>query len=79
MPHRHAMMIYPIENIQVTEAIRALIPAVFGMYHEGPGSLSPKLFWLYKGELIDLEYSLSDAGFDFKPPEKFIEILNQLK
>jgi len=79
MPHRHAMMIYPIENLQVTEAITAMIPAIFGMYHEGPGSLSPKLFWLYEGELIDLEYNLSETTLDFKPPKKFIEVLNQLQ
>ncbi len=79
MPHRHAVIIYPIENIEVIKAINALIPTVNGMYKEGPGSLSESLFWYRDGQFEDLPYKIEDGKLQFYPPENFVTMLNTLR
>jgi hypothetical protein len=79
IPHRHAVLIYPIENLEVVKAINTMIPITKGMYGEGPGSISSHLYW-YNGEkLINLPYDLSDKTLKFTPPESFLNMLNTLK
>jgi hypothetical protein len=78
IPHRHAVIIYPIENIGVVNAINALIPIVNGMYHEGPGSISGYLYWYKDGLFENLPYKIEDNKLQFYPPESFVEILNKL-
>lgn len=78
LPHRHAALIYPIHDLNVIQAINGLIPTIHGMYREGPGSLSPCLFWYHNGDLIELPYTISDDSLTFSPPVAFVEMLNQL-
>ena len=79
IPHRHAVLIYPIENLEVAKAINTMIPITKGMYSDGPGSISSHLFWYNGGELIDLPYEISDKKLKFTPPESFLTMLNTLK
>lgn len=78
LPHRHAIIIYSIEDFGVIDAINALIPTIKGMYEEGPGSLSEKLFWYNGGEFKDLPYKIDDDKIQFYPPEDFVNLLNDL-
>lgn len=78
IPHRHAVIIYPIENIEVVNAINSLIPIINGMYHEGPGSISGYLYWYKDGLFENLPYKIEDSKLQFYPPENFVEILNKL-
>jgi hypothetical protein len=79
IPHRHAVIIYSIENIQVVNAINDLITAIIGMNEEGPGSISSNIFWYKDGHYEDLPYEMSDNKIQFYPPEKFVEMLNTLQ
>lgn len=78
VPHRHAALIYPIENIEVIKAVNDLIPVVYGMNYEGPGSVSNRLYLLQNGELIDLPYEMTDEKLSFSPPAPFVQLLNLL-
>jgi len=79
MPHRHAVIIYPIKTLEVVDAINSLIPIVDGMNQEGPGSLTNQLYY-YKNEIfLNLPYKLSDGKVEFTPPDEFIEVLNNLQ
>ena len=78
IPHRHSVIIYPIENIEVVKAINQLIPTVYGMNAEGPGSVSNNLFWYKDGHIENLPYKIEDKKLQFFPPENFIELLNTL-
>jgi hypothetical protein len=78
IPHRHAVIIYPIENIETVNAINSLIPIINGMYHEGPGSISDYLYWYKDGSFENLPYKIEDNKLQFYPPENFVEILNKL-
>lgn len=77
-PHRHAVIIYPIEDLEVVTAINQLIPTIKGMNTEGPGSLSPNLYWFYDEKIVSLPYELENEQLKFTPPESFVSILNSL-
>jgi hypothetical protein len=79
IPHRHAVLIYPIENIRVVEVITGFIQTVSGMYEEGPGSVSNNVFWYKDGLFTNLPYKVEDNKIQFYPPEEFVEILNTLQ
>ncbi len=79
MPHRHVVIIYPIKTLEVVEAINILIPMVYGMNQEGPGSLTNQLYFYKNEEFTNLPYEIIDDKLQFYPPEKFVEVLNSLK
>lgn len=79
IPHRHAVLIYPINSLEVVPAINGMIPTIYGMHKEGPGSISNKLFW-YKDSVFENQpYTLENDTLNFSPTEKFVEYLNTLK
>jgi hypothetical protein len=79
LPHRHSAIIYPIENLEVVKAINGIIPIIFGMNQEGPGSLSNNLFW-YKDKIFtQLPYKIEEGKLQFFPSGNFLELLNELK
>jgi len=78
VPHRHAVIIYPIESLQVVQAINRLIPTIHGMHNEGPGSISNKLLWYQDDEFRDLPYGVEGNKLRFMPPEFFVEMLNSM-
>ena len=78
VPHRHTMMCYPIYDTEVVSAISTLLPTAYGMFNEGPGSISPNLYW-YDGEaFIDLPYTVVDMQLNFEPPAPFVSLLEKL-
>lgn len=79
IPHRHAVLIYPIESLQVIEVVNKTIPLAQYMYEQGPGSISDQLYWYYNDEFHHLPYKLDDTTLQFSPPEKFVDMLNELK
>lgn len=78
LPHRHSAIIYPIENLETVKAINGIIPTIYGMNQEGPGSLSNKLFWYRDGNYTELPYKLENGKLQFFPPDSFVELLNEL-
>jgi hypothetical protein len=79
LPHRHAAIIYPIENLEVVNAINGIIPIIYGMNQEGPGSLSNNLFWYKDKTFTQLPYKIDEGKLDFFPPNNFVELLNEMK
>lgn len=78
IPHRHAVIIYPIENVGVVNAINSLIPIINGMYHEGPGSISGDLYWYKDGSFENLPYKIEEGKIQFYPPDRFVNLLNTI-
>lgn len=78
IPHRHSVIIYPIENIEVVTAINQLIPTIYGMNSEGPGSVSNNLFWYKDGRFENLPYKIEVNKLQFFPPDNFLELLKTL-
>jgi hypothetical protein len=78
LPHRHSVLIYPIENEEVLPAITQLMPVVYGMHKEGPGSLCEQIFWYKNGVFTNLPYSIEERKISFFPPEEFVAMVNGL-
>ena len=79
LPDRHSAIIYPIEDLEVLNAINRLIPIIYGMSQKGPGSLSDNLFWYKDNTFTQLPYKLDENKLNFFPPDSFVEFLNELK
>lgn len=75
VPNRHAVIIHPVKDHTVFQAIRRIIPAIAGMYKEGPGSISEKLYWLSNGEFIPLPYTLDPENISLDLPAGFGSLL----
>lgn len=78
VPHRHVLLTFPIEDLRVLPAIQTLIPVIAGLERDGPGSISPRLYWYRDGEYLDLPYRVEEQTLNFSPPEEFVEMLNLL-
>lgn len=75
VPNRHAVLIHPVGDVKVMQAINRMIPAIHGMYKDGPGSISEKLYWLRNGKFIPLPYTIDARNITLDPPESFLNIL----
>lgn len=78
IPHRHVLLAYPINSLDVMQAIPKMIAVILGMERDGPGSISPRIYWLQSGEFVDLPYRIEDNTLNFAPPDSFLEMLNLL-
>jgi hypothetical protein len=78
IPHRHVMLAFPIQDRRVLQAIPMMIPIIAGMERDGPGSISPFLYWYKDGDFTKLPYRIEKNTLDFTPPEDFIEMVNLL-
>ncbi|MFH2007884.1 MAG: hypothetical protein ABI333_14975 [bacterium] len=73
VPTRHLVLYHAIRDARVLVAINALIPQTHRLYQQGPGSLSPNLYWYHKGDYLLLPTRMSDGTVKFTPPQAFVE------
>ncbi len=78
IPHRHAVLCHPIESMTVVEAIEKLALIADGMFREGPGSISPNVYWYRDASFVRLPYELTSRSVEFSPPDSFARLLDQL-
>lgn len=79
VPHRHCVLAFPIEDLKVVQTIQHMVLITRQMHQDGPGSITPNLFWYHLGKFILLPYEIKDKTLNFAPPEEFVEMLNGLK
>lgn len=78
IPNRHVVMLYPIDNMEVMDALHPFIAILQGMHRDGPGSVSDSLYWYNNGRLIRLHYALEKDELHFQPTEEFHLMLENL-
>lgn len=79
VPNRHTLVFHPIHDLTVLRAIDAMVVMASSMCAEGPGSISPNLFWWRDGALRTLPSVEADDHFEFVPPDDFVtEVLEPL-
>ena len=78
VPKRDILIVHPIQNIGAMEAAGAMLQVIVGMHRDGPGSISPNLYWYHEGEYTVLPYELEDQSLRFLPPDDFAELLDEL-
>lgn len=73
-PHRHIVLYHPLRELETSmQAIMTMIPVALGMYRDGPGSISPQLYWWKNGTLTLLPIVNSGEDAQFLPPQAFVE------
>ena len=76
IPNRHAMALHIIRDLEVqAEATRVMLGWLDQAHREGPGSISPHLFWLSPdNELLQFEADGDKNDvLSVTPPRRFVE------
>lgn len=78
VPHRHAVLMHAIETLDALMAVSVMASAAAGMHRDGPGSISPEVFWWRPGKVLRIPTELKNNEIKITPPGEFIEALNGL-
>jgi len=73
VPNRHTLLFAPIADLTVVDTLHAMAILANRRHAEGPGSLSPSLYWWRDGTLLALPTEIDDDGVRFFPPAEFVE------
>jgi hypothetical protein len=78
VPNRHAVLFQPIVDVSIVNAVGLLLGVAEAQCRQGPGSISPNLYWWQKGHLTLLPSRREGGQFQFMPPSEFAAVLNSL-
>jgi hypothetical protein len=78
VPHRHALLYAPLVDMDIVNAVNRLIPTAVSLFQQGPGSISPGLYWWRDGSVTLLPSELDGGNVRFFPPDEFVQALNLL-
>jgi hypothetical protein len=79
IPHRHVLLVHPLQDLRVVPTLNSLIGIALGMFEEGPGSITPHLFWWRREGMVRLPITVGDGKVSFAPPPEFLEVLEALE
>lgn len=80
VPNRHAVIFHSIVDHRTFGALSSILQAAHGMCEQGPGSISPNVYWWHDGKLTHLPAPITDNTIDFDPPEEFIyQVMNRIR
>jgi hypothetical protein len=78
VPNRHTMVLKPVLDTSILPSCRSLLVFADNMFRQGPGSISPSLYWWRQGTIAHLRGRVRPGGVDFMPSDDFMDILNSL-
>jgi hypothetical protein len=78
VPHRHSVLVHSIRDFSALYAINLMLVSLDRMFRQGPGSLSPSLYWWRPGSFTLLPGDVVEGQVRFSPPSEFVQVLNRL-
>ncbi|MFB7528426.1 hypothetical protein ACFC0C_09260 [Streptomyces sp. NPDC056178] len=79
MPSRHNLVYHPIADGTVVDAVNSLAAYTLGAFEDGPGALSPRVYWWYRGGLKSLTVIDEDTrSFSIQPPPRLLSLMKGL-
>ncbi|MDG4860338.1 immunity 49 family protein [Streptomyces sp. T-3] len=79
VPTRHLLAYHPIVDGSVVDAVNDLGAYGLGAYQDGPGELSPRLYWWHKGSLTSLTVIDDETrSFSVEPPPELLALMKGL-
>jgi hypothetical protein len=77
MPLRHSVLVHPIDDPTVRAAIAGMIPISRQLFQQGPGSVSPHLYWWRDGSLewIPTFFDGTLSGVEFYPSPELADLV----
>ncbi|MEU8487480.1 immunity 49 family protein [Streptomyces sp. NPDC048641] len=80
LPTRHLLAFHPIVDGSVVDAVNDLGAYAIGAYEDGPGALSPRLYWWHQGRLVSLTVFDHEArSFSVVPPQELLDLMRSLR
>lgn len=79
VPTRHLLAFHPIADGSVVDAANDLASYALGAYEDGPGSLSPRVYWWHRGGLTSV--TVFDEGtrtLSLQPPPRLLGMMKGL-
>ncbi|MBL4685165.1 MAG: hypothetical protein JKY37_11290 [Nannocystaceae bacterium] len=74
VPNRHTMLVSPIVDLTAMEVLNAMLVVAHHRHEEGPGPLSPHLFWCRDGvSPMTLRATVDGDDLSFTAPEEFVD------
>jgi hypothetical protein len=73
VPNRHEILAVPLESGRSLGVLPALVSVARDLFRQGPGSLSPFVYWVRRRRWARLEIEDSDRGVGVAGPEGFVE------
>lgn len=78
VPNRHLVLAHPLRDATAVDAVHAMIVNTTQFYEQGPGGVSPHVYWWRSGALHLLPALVDAARVSFHPPPEFAAVLRRL-
>lgn len=78
IPHRHVVLYHEIRDSRVIPALNRMVHLAHAMHAEGPGPISPSVFWYHHHRFLRIPAKVEDGSIEIYPPREFVEMLNGL-
>ncbi|MEV3854672.1 immunity 49 family protein [Streptomyces sp. NPDC050095] len=80
VPTRHLLAFHPIVDGGAIDAVNDLATYAFRAHEDGPGSLSPRVYWWHEGRLTSLTVIDHETRtFTQAPPQELVDIMRSLR
>ena len=73
VPNRHTLVWHPIIDGSALRALDAMVVMAASLHAEGPGAISPNLYWWKDGALRTLPTRETEEHYEFVPPDDFVD------
>jgi hypothetical protein len=79
IPHRHLVIYHPIVDKTALAALQVMLPMAIGIFQEGPGSVSPSVYWWreaawwHEGQFTRIPAEIDGKKLQVYPPNEFVE------
>lgn len=79
IPSRHNLVYHPIADGTVVDAVNCLASYGLGAFEDGPGAVSPQVYWWHRGGLTSLTVIDEDTrAFSIQPPPALLGLMKGL-
>ncbi|KOV91580.1 hypothetical protein ADK65_34635 [Streptomyces sp. NRRL B-1140] len=79
VPTQHNLVYHPIADGSVVEAVNSLAAYALGAHEDGPGALSPRVYWWHRGSLTSLTVIDHETlTFSVQPPPHLLGLMKGL-
>ncbi len=79
LPRRDTLIVHNIQDLGAMDAMEAMLRAAVDLYAEGPGSISPYVYWYHDATFTKLPYTLEGNTLKLSLPESFTELIDALE
>lgn len=73
VPNRHTLVWHPIVDASALRALDAMVVMAASLHAEGPGAISPNLYWWKDGVVRTLPTRETEEHYEFVPPDDFVD------